>query len=162
MESFIVSLLVWSALLLGLLGTVVPFLPGLGLMFSGILLHVWYFGSEDIGIPLLSVLGGVTVLSMLLDSLGSAYGAARFGSSRWGVIGSLAGGVAGLFLFSAPGLLLGVFFGAVLGEAFFAKKDMRQSLHAGWGSVLGFLGSTIIKVILGFAFLLVFIFTVYF
>lgn len=162
MESIIVSLIVWVIVLVGLIGTVVPVLPGVGLIFAGILLYALYFGIEEIGLVTLSLLGVVALLSILFDFLASAYGAARFGSTRWGVFGSVIGGIVGAVLLNIPGLVLGVFLGAAAGEMIFAKKDLHQSLRAGWGSVLGFLGGTVLKLILGIVMIIIFLAKAYF
>lgn len=157
MESIIVSVVVWAVILVGLVGTVVPALPGVGLIFAGILAHALYFGVDGIGVVTLVVLGLVALVSMVFDFFASAYGASRFGSTRWGVGGSVVGGIAGLVAFNVPGLVIGVFLGAAAGEMIFARKDLHQSLRAGWGSVLGFLGGTVLKLILGIVMVLVFL-----
>lgn len=84
MESLVVSIIVWALLLLGLLGTVVPVLPGVGLVYAGIVLHAVFFGVDTVGFPILITLGVITVFSLILDYLASAYGASRFGSTKWG------------------------------------------------------------------------------
>lgn len=162
MESIIISLIVWVIVLVGLIGTVVPVLPGVGLIFAGILLYALYFGIEEIGLVTLSLLGVVALLSILFDFLASAYGAARFGSTRWGISGSILGGIVGAILLNIPGLVLGVFLGAAAGEVLFAKKDLHQSFRAGWGSVLGFLGGTVLKLILGIVMIVIFLAKAYF
>ena len=151
MESLLISSFVWILILIGLIGVVVPVLPGIGLIFSGIFLYAWYFGFGEIGIMTLVVLGIITLLSMVVDYLASAYGAARFGSSKWGIAGAVIGGLLGFLILNLPGLLLGLFFGAVAGELFFAKKDTEASLRAGWGSLLGFFGGTVLKLVLAVA-----------
>lgn len=161
MEPFIITAVVWAIILVGLLGTVLPALPGVGLIFFGILLHAIFFGFEDIGIVTLVALGLVALFSMLFDFLASAYGASRFGSTRWGVAGSIVGGAVGLVIFTIPGLILGVFLGAATAEMIFARKDARQSFRAGLGSVLGFLGGTVLKLILGLAMIGIFAAKVY-
>lgn len=156
MEALLISSLAWILIVVGLIGVVAPVLPGIGLIFSGIFLYAWYFGFGEIGITTLVVLGIIALLSMAVDYLASAYGAARFGSSKWGIAGSVVGGLFGFLILSLPGLLLGLFFGAVAGELFFAKKDTEASFRAGWGSVLGFLGGTVLKLILAIAMIITF------
>lgn len=149
MESVIVNVVVWAIILIGLVGTVLPALPGVGLIFSGILLHSLFFGFGEIGVVTFVSLAFVALLSIIFDFLASAYGASRFGSTRWGVAGSVVLGIVGIMTFNIPGLVLGIFLGAVVAEMLFARKDLRRSLRAGWGSVLGFLGGTVLKLILG-------------
>jgi len=162
MESIIVILISWVLILVGLVGTILPGLPGTGLVFGGIVLYALYFGVGTVGMATLILLGAVTLFSFVIDILASMYGAKRFGATRSGVIGSAIAGLVGLIFLSLPGLFLGVFFGAVVGEFFLEKKDMHQSLQVGIGSILGFLAGSVIKFILAFAMVIVFIGKVWF
>lgn len=148
MESIVIVTIVWLLIFVGLVGTILPGLPGVGLVFGGILLYALYFGVATVGMTTLILLGVVTVFSFIIDLLASLYGAKRFGASRSGIIGAFLGGVAGLIFLSLPGLFLGVFAGAVVGEYFLAKKSSEEALKAGLGSVLGFLGGTVLKLVL--------------
>jgi len=150
---FLVVILV----LLGLIGTVLPALPGIGLIFGGILLYAFYFGIDTIGLSVLIIFGIVTVFSFAIDYLASAYGAKRYGASKWGSVGAVLGGLLGFIILNFPGLLFGIFAGAVAGEMLIAKKDARLSLRAGIGSMLGFLAGTVIQFIIGLAMIIVFI-----
>lgn len=161
MDSIIVTAIVWAIVLVGLLGTVLPALPGVGLIFFGILLHALFFGFGGIGIVTFISLALVALFSIVFDFLASAYGASRFGSTRWGVAGSVVGGIVGLMMFNVPGLVLGVFSGAAAAEMLFARKGLHQSLRAGWGSILGFLGGTVLKLILGLVMIGIFAAKVY-
>lgn len=160
METLVINIVAGALMVAGLIGTIVPVLPGIGLIFAGILVHAIFIGTEQIGLVTLVVFGVATILSAVFDFLASAYGASRFGASRWGAVGSIVGGIVGFLAFNFPGLVLGVFFGAAAGELGFARKDLRQSFRAGWGSVLGFLASSIIKFLLGIGMILVFLFRV--
>lgn len=162
MEPLLITTLVWILILVGLIGTVVPVLPGTGLVFGGILLYALYFGVDTVGMTTLILFGVATTLSFVIDLLASLYGASRFGASRPGVIGAAVGGTIGLVCLSFPGLLLGVFLGAILGEYFLAKKGMTEAFRAGVGSLLGFLGGTILKLVLSLVMVGVFIARVWF
>ncbi len=155
--SALVIILVATLLLVGLAGTVLPVLPGTGLIFLGILIYALSFGIETVGVVTLVVLGIAAALSLLFDYLGSAYGAKRYGSTRWGVTGSILGGLVGMVVFNVIGLILGVFFGAAFAELLFAGKSTEHSLKAGWGSVIGFLGGTVLKFLLGLIMIIVFL-----
>lgn len=157
MESIVIVTIVWLLIFVGLVGTILPGLPGVGLVFGGILLYALYFGVATVGMTTLILLGVATVFSFIIDLLASLYGAKRFGASRSGIIGALLGGVAGLIFLSLPGLFLGVFAGAVTGEYFLAKKSSEESLKAGLGSVLGFLGGAVLKLILALVMVGVFV-----
>lgn len=152
-----IIILVAALLLIGLIGTIVPVLPGTGLVFLGILAYALYFGIETVGLVTLIILGIAAALSFLFDYLGSAYGAKRYGSTAWGVAGAILGGIVGMIILNIIGLILGIFSGAALAELLFARRDMGQSLRIGWGSVVGFLGGTILKFLLGLVMIVVFL-----
>ncbi len=162
MESTVIVAIVWILIFLGLIGTIVPGLPGVGFIFGGILLYALFFGIETVGMTALIFLGIVTLASFLLDFLASLYGAKRFGASRYGVMGSALGGIVGLIFLSLPGLFLGVFGGAVIGEYGFGKKTSYEALRVGVGSILGFLAGTLIKVVLAFIMIGVFVAKIWF
>ncbi|MBP9698219.1 MAG: DUF456 domain-containing protein [Candidatus Moranbacteria bacterium] len=157
-----VIVIVWLLIFVGLVGTIVPILPGMVLVFGGILLHALYFGVETVGLTTLTLLGVALALSFVIDILASLYGAKRFGATRYGIWGSTLGGLLGLLLLSLPGLFVGIFLGAVLGEYFWGKKKLEEALHAGIGSVLGFLGGTVLKFLLAIAMVIVFVVKVWF
>lgn len=156
MEPMTITLIVWALIFLGLAGTILPGLPGTGLVFGGILLHALYFGVGTVGMTTLILLGVATLFSFIIDLLASLYGAKRFGATRPGIIGSVIGGTIGLLVLSLPGLFLGVFVGAVAGEYFWAKKDFDQAWQAGVGSMLGFLAGSVIKFILTLIMVIIF------
>ncbi len=157
-----VVLIAWLLIFVGLVGTIVPGLPGIGLVFGGILLYALFFGVEVIGLTILIFLGAVTVFSFVIDLLASLYGAKRFGASRAGIIGSACGGLVGLLILNLPGLFLGVFGGAVVGEYLIAKKSLEVALKVGGGSILGFLAGTLIKLMLGIIMVGVFVAKIWF
>ncbi|MCA9364335.1 MAG: DUF456 domain-containing protein [Candidatus Moranbacteria bacterium] len=85
-------------------------------------------------------LGLAVVAVQIFEYLAGAYGAKRYGSSRWGIYGAVIGGMVGAVLFNIPGLMIGIFARGAVPGLLFAGKGMRQSLEIGWGGVLGFLG----------------------
>lgn len=149
--SILWQILLWLVVsiffLAGIIGSILPGLPGPPFVFIGVLIYGLVKGFSDIGWIILVVLGGLTILSQVLDYLASAYGAKKFGGSSWGIWGSLAGGLIGFFIFAVPGMILGLFAGAVLLELWKGGKDTRGALKVGGGSLLGFLGGTLVKVI---------------
>src|SRR3978361_1954321 len=98
-------LYVCSALLMltGLLGAVIPIVPGVPLLFGGMWLAAWTDGYRHIGTYTLIVLGVLALLAILLDLFASMLGARRVGASPWAVFGATAGTLAG-FLFAPFGL----------------------------------------------------------
>ena len=115
--------LVTSCLLLvGLIGCVLPFLPGHLFLFLAAVAHRLMLGADS-GLQWWSfvVLGLMMAVSQAMEMLSGAAGSKWFGGSRWGAIGAFAGGLIGMF-FIPLGLLLGPLVGAVLGEFTIARR----------------------------------------
>lgn len=141
-----VTLLILSGLmmLIGIIGCIVPGLPGTPIAYVGL----WIAQATDrvdFSWQFLLVWGIVTIVVTVLDYVVPAWGTKRFGGTRWGVWGSTIGVFAGLF-FGAVGVIVGPLVGAVLGELL-GGKEVRQALRAGWGSFIGLLCGTILKLI---------------
>ncbi|HUS87536.1 MAG TPA: DUF456 domain-containing protein [Bacteroidales bacterium] len=123
-------------ILIGIIGCLVPVLPGPPLSFAGlIVLHLTRFA--DLSQNLLIILGVVAVVVTLLDYIVPIWGTKKFGGSKYGVRGAAVGLIIGLF-FGPPGIIFGPFIGAVVGELIF-KDDFKYALKAGFGSLLGFM-----------------------
>ena len=128
----------------GLVGCVVPILPGPLFVLMGAFLYAWYTGFAEVTWGVLGVLALLTLVSQALDYLASTMGARKFGASRWGVAGSFAGALVGLF-FGIPGILIGPFVGAMLFEML-RGRNINESFKIGYGTLVGFLGGAIGKV----------------
>ena len=139
-------------MLAGLVGTVVPLVPGAVLIFSGALVNAITLGS--IGWPTVLILLGLMLVGQAVDFLSGAAGAKYFGASRWGAIGGVLGAVVGIF-FGLPGLLLGPLIGAVGGELL-AGRGLLPAGKSGWGTFLGATAGLVVKVILGLLMVTVF------
>ncbi len=143
-----VVFLVAAAILIavGLAGTVLPALPGPVLVFAGILLAAWTGDFMRIG-PVTLVLAGVmTAAAYFVDLASSALGVRRAGASGRAIVGASLGVVAGLF-FGLPGLIVGPFVGATLGELS-VRRDFGQAGRVGLAAWLGFIVGTAAKVAL--------------
>jgi uncharacterized protein len=137
--------LAWFFMLIAVIGCVVPVIPGAPVVFFVALAHRLYFGeAASVSTWVLVLIGLLMLGSLLLDYLASMYGAKRLGSSRYGIIGCVVGGLLGLILFNIPGALLGPFVGAVAGELI-GGKDWKSSGKAGLGATLGLLGGAVGK-----------------
>ncbi len=137
--------------LLGLAGTVLPALPGVPLVFAGMLLAAWVGDFQHISIWSVAALAVLTVLAVGIDLLASAFGTRIAGASKWAFIGAGVGAIVGLF-FGLPGLLLGPFVGAVAGEAL-VTQNLQQAAKAGVGASIGLLFGAIGKIALAFTML---------
>jgi uncharacterized protein YqgC (DUF456 family) len=119
----------------GLAGVLLPALPGLPLIFAGLLLAAWADGFAHVGGWMLAVLGLLTVFGMLVDYWAGLLGAKKLGAGRWALVGAAIGTLVGLF-FGIPGLLLGPFLGAVIGQLVHAR-DLRHAAKVGVGTWIG-------------------------
>lgn len=158
--TFINYLLALLLVVAGFVGILLPALPGLPLIFCGLLLTAWADGFQHVGWLPLVVLGILTALSFLIDFLANIYGAQRLGASAHALWGSIIGTIAGLF-FMPAGLLLGPFIGAWLGEYWHSRK-VKQATRVGLGTWLGILLGTASKFALGFCMLGIFAFAWFF
>ena len=102
-------------IVVGFIGTVLPALPGVPLVFAGMLVAAWADGFQHVGLWTLIGLGVLTVIAVAVDFLAGLAGAKRVGASRLALIGAAIGTIVGIF-FGIPGLLLGPFLGALIGE----------------------------------------------
>ena len=129
----------------GTVGAVVPVLPGIPLIFGGIWLIAAVDRYRHVGLWLLLGIAAVGVIGLTMDLLAGALGVKRVGASRRAVWGALAGTVIGLF-FGLPGLLVGPFLGAVVGE-FTAGNSVLRATEVGVGAWLGLIFGTIVKLV---------------
>ncbi|MAE96023.1 MAG: hypothetical protein CL910_15300 [Deltaproteobacteria bacterium] len=152
------GLLVLSFLLVlvGLLGIVLPAIPGAPVLFAGLLLAAWVEGFAFVGPRTLAALGLLAGLTYAVDFAAGAFGASRFGASRSGMVGAALGALVGLF-FGLPGVLLGPFVGAVLGELS-ARRKLDEAGRAGIGASLGLALGAVAKLALGVTMLALFLF----
>jgi len=132
----------------GLAATVVPVLPGVLLVFGGLLLAAWAEGFSRVGVVGLSLIGALAALAFAADFVASLLGAKRVGASPKALFGATVGGVVGIFL-GIPGMLLGPFVGAVLGELW-ARGGIAQAGKVGVGTWLGLLFAAIAKMVIAF------------
>lgn len=158
------SILLWVLavlfVLVGIAGTILPALPGTPLVLIGLVLAAWADGFQKVGWFPLAVIGGLTVLSLVVDFVATSLGAKRAGASWLAVFGAAVGTIVGLF-FSLPGLILGPFIGAVLGE-YLARRDRDQAVKAGIGTWIGIMLGTAGKLALIFMMIGVFVFFYFF
>lgn len=141
--------LVIGLIVSGFLGTFLPVLPGTTLIFAAALLHYFMMGMEASGLAWqgLVFMGILYILSLILDWFSGAIGARWFGSSKWGIIGAILGGIIGLF-FSLPGLIIGPIVGVFVFEMLFAKKEVKDASNSTVGTVVGGIAGIIGRVLL--------------
>ena len=142
-------------IVVGVAGTVLPVLPGVPLVFAGMLIAAWSDGFQHVGVWTLVGLGVLTVIAVAVDFLAGLAGAKRVGASRLALIGAAVGTLIGIF-FGIPGLLLGPFLGALIGELF-AGGTLKRAADVGVGAWIGFLVGAVLKLGVCFAMLGIFV-----
>lgn len=143
MEIFLL-VLAGLCMLIGIVGCIVPGLPGVPVAYVGL----WIAQATervDFSWQMLLIWGIVTVVVSVLDYVVPAWGTKHFGGTKWGIWGSTIGVFVGLF-FGAVGVIVCPLIGAILGELM-NGKEMKEALRAGWGSFIGLLCGTILKLI---------------
>lgn len=148
-------LLAGALVIVGLLGVVLPALPGLPLMFAGMWLAAWAGGYEQVGVGIVIMLALLTLLSVGVDVAAALLGAKRVGASRLALIGAAIGTVAGLFM-GFVGILIGPFVGALVGEWLHGRK-LHMAAKVGVGTWLGIVFAAVLKLTLAFAMVGIFV-----
>jgi uncharacterized protein len=145
-----IALYVLAALLIigGMAGAVLPTLPGIPMIFGGIWLAAAVDHYRHLGMWWLLIIGTLGTVGVIVDFIASALGARRVGASRLALWGASLGTLIGMF-FGVPGLLLGPFVGALLGELVSGNSVLR-SAHVGIGTWLGLLFGTLLKLVISF------------
>jgi uncharacterized protein len=162
----------------GLLGSVIPGLPGVTLIFLSAFVYALLTDFSTVGAAILVVLFVFAAIAFVTDFVATSYGARRFGASNWGTMGGAIGGIAGaliglLFLGigSLFGLILGTIAGVFIGEYLKRTRqgqqepgstgsDWRRASHAAGGVLVGYLASSVIQGLLGLASVVVFVLAV--
>jgi uncharacterized protein YqgC (DUF456 family) len=138
----------------GLVGIVMPALPGHVLIFGGLLLAAWADGFRHVGVWTIVVIGAIGAASYAIDFVAAAVTTRRFGASRRAMAGAAIGTLAGFF-FGLIGLVAGPFIGAVVGELT-VSRDARQAGRAGVAAAIGFAIGTAAKVATAFVMIALF------
>jgi hypothetical protein len=133
-------------LLIGLIGCIIPALPGPPISFSGLLVF-HFFTSYNLEEDTLWLLAAVVVAITFLDYWLQVYGVKKFGGGRKAINGTILGLLLGLLIFPPFGVIIGPFLGAFLGAKMEAKKDTKRAIKIAMGALAGFLGGTVLKFI---------------
>ncbi len=154
------SLLLWlgafALIAAGLIGLVFPAIPGPPLLFGGLWMAAWIEDFSHVGFWTLSGLALLAVLAVVADFIAGALGAKKFGASGRAVLGATLGAVIGIF-FGLPGLIVGPFVGAMLGELS-SGRQLQAAGRAGVGATIGLVVGTGAKLAIGIVMLVVFLF----
>jgi uncharacterized protein YqgC (DUF456 family) len=128
----------------GFLGTLLPILPGAILIFLGMLIYGFMTGFAALDLTFFVLQGLVLIIIFLVDYIASAAGTKRYGGSKQAVWGSIIGTILGVIVLGPVGIIIGPFLGAVVVELFRGIK-MVQAVRTGFGTIMGVLGGTLVK-----------------
>lgn len=138
-------------MILGILGSFLPVLPGPPTSWLGLLV-VHFTEAIPMDKPFLIITFLVAVLIWALDYIVPAMGTKRYGGTRYGMIGSTIGLIVGIVAPIPGGIIIGPFAGALIGELL-NKSDSKAATRAAFGSFIGFLASTFIKFVVAIVYL---------
>lgn len=145
-----IALYILSGLLLltGIAGAMLPVLPGPPISFLAVLaLH--FTERYEFSTQFLIIFGAVAAFITVLDYVIPIWGTKKFGGSKAGVRGSTVGLILGVLFFPPLGIIIGPFIGAVVAELVFTSDDFQKALRSGFGSLIGFLLGTGLKLAYG-------------
>lgn len=134
------------AMLIGVIGTVLPIIPGTILIFVAALVYALIEGFQAVGWPTLLVLGVLTILATSADIWATSIGAKMGGASAWSVVIGLVAALLGFVVFNLLGAILGAVLGVLLTEVV-RVGDWRQALKAGSGWAIGWVLSTVFQLV---------------
>jgi uncharacterized protein YqgC (DUF456 family) len=146
--TLILATLAVVMVIIGLIGVVMPALPGHMMILAGLIVGAWANGFTRVGVWTLVVLGVIALASYGIDFVAVALGAKRLGASTRAMTGAALGTLGGLF-FGLPGVIVGPFVGAVLGELT-TNRNVMKAGKAGVAAWIGFAIGTAVKVALAF------------
>ena len=146
----IVALLVF----VGLAGIVLPALPGVPLLYGGLLLGAWIDHFTQVSVTTIVVIGVLALLAWLIDFFASVFTTRSVGASRQAMIGTLLGGLIGI-IGGLIGIILGTVIGAVVGEIM-ASRDAVHAGRVGMAAGMGFVLALVAKLVLALAMLAIF------
>jgi uncharacterized protein len=156
----------WTLIILlivvGLVGTVVPLLPGTTLILAGAVVHKIVFPDGPHSLTWW-VIGGMVALMLVsygIDFVSGAVGAKYFGATRWGAVGGLIGAVVGIF-FGLPGIFIGPLVGVLAGELI-GGKQLVDAGKSTWGTLLGTTAGMIAKLVVALVMVGLFVLDVWF
>ena len=154
MESLLLMMLGAVLVLLGLMGLVFPAMPGAPLLFGGLLAAAAADDFAYVGTGWLILLAVLALLTYFVDVMAGIFGAKHFGASPRAMVGAGIGAVVGLF-FGLPGVLLGPFVGACLGELS-VGRELEHAGRAGIGATIGMAIGAAVKIAIAFSMLGIF------
>lgn len=156
MATTVVFWLVIIVMVIGVLGTFLPILPGAPLIFLAALGYGFYEGFRQVTPVTMMILFILMSVTLVVDYLAGVIGAKKYGATRWGTWGSFIGGIVGVVFFNIFGLIIGPLAGAVTGEILSGQKP-AEALRVGLGTILGLAGGAVLKFIISLSMFILFL-----
>ncbi len=147
METVIFAIICAILLLVGLVGVIMPYLPGIPIAWLGLFIYAIGTDWERISITTVIVFAALTLLALLIDFIAPLLGAKKNKASKWGMIGASVGLFLGIIIFQMWGIILGPLLGALIGELL-AGKPAGQAFKSALGTFVGFLFGSLMKIVL--------------
>lgn len=138
----------------GLVGAVLPVVPGIPIILLAAIGHRLWFGQTGVSNLVLLILFVLTVVATAFDFFAGMVGANKMGATWRGALGAIIGGIVGVF-FSLPGIIIGPFLGATVFELL-GDRELEKALKAGLGATLGLFAGIIGKFAIGVIMILLF------
>lgn len=127
------------------IGLVYPVIPSVLFIAGGFLLYGIFFSFEPFNWLFWLIQGLFVVILFIADYIANLIGVKKYGGSKAGVWGSTIGILVGPFIIPIFGILIGPFLGAIIAEWLVNKKDFKDAVKIGFGSVVGFISSVFVK-----------------
>lgn len=143
MDTFLL-ILGFCCMLIGILGSILPVLPGPGISWIGLVL-LYFTNTVPANYWILGITLVLTLVISYLDYIIPAKGTKHFGGSKYGIWGTNIGLVLGIIMPIPFGFLIGPFLGAFIGELIYDSKNKKRAFRAATGSIIGFLASTFMQ-----------------
>lgn len=145
--STIALILALIVVLTGLIGTLLPFVPGIPLIYLAMIGYGWYEGFNLVSAEYLVIMGILVIMAVIADHFATLIGVKYFGASRYAMIGAIAGFLIGIIFYPPFGMILGALAGAVIGE-YYELEDWPKAFKVGLGSVAGFVSGIIFQILI--------------
>lgn len=157
---YVYWLLVTLMFVIAFVGLIYPIIPSVLFIFGGFILYGLLFSFQPFNWVFWLVQGLFVILLFGADYIANLLGVKKFGGSKAGIWGSTIGLLIGPFVIPFFGIILGPFLGAVIAELIVHKKELKEAIKIGFGSVIGFISSVVTKGIIQLIMIIYFLFVV--
>ena len=151
---YLLIILSLICVIIGLIGSIIPILPGPPISWFGILL-LYFTSIIDFNYWILSITFLLAIASLFFDWIIPAKLIKKFNGTNYGVYGAIIGSITGLIYGSAYGFIIGLLVGSFIGELIYDSKDLKRAIIATIGSFIGFILSTVINFTIALCMLLI-------